>query len=92
MDFRFLYFEVKKFNWDEINRTLFFECLYQDRERVKLEFVNPKNVKYLEILPSRVIEYITRIEDEGSDVPCFEIKCKDIYETAFVWADYIQRV
>jgi len=92
MDFRFMDFHVKQFNWDEENHTLYLECLYRERERVKVEFINPNEAKYLEILPTRIIEYIKLVNDENSDTPCFEIKCMDIFETAFVWADNVIRV
>jgi len=57
-----------------------------------VEFVNPKEARYLEILPKRIIEFIKHVNDENSDTPCFEIKCKDIFETAFVWADNVRMV
>ena len=92
MVFRFYDFHVQEYEWDKTNSTLFIICKYQDREKVKVEFENPKDVQFFEILPKRIIEFIKHVNDENSDTPCFEIKCKDIFETAFVWADNVRIV
>lgn len=91
MDFEYYDCRVREYNWNEKDHELTLYCLYQDKEKLKAVFKNAVRVKCLEVLPCHVIEYIKHTYDVNTDSMCYEVKCKDLVETATIWADKVLR-
>lgn len=91
MDFEYYDCRVREYNWNEKKHEMELQCLYRDKEKVNAVYQNAVQIKDLEGLPGYVIEYIKHTYDANTNNMRYEVKCKDLAETAMIWADDILR-